>query len=256
MDYRYFWLRWLRTSGTPAESDVADNSEMDKFCIVQFTQDTYEIYVRLYDAQDDRLLMRGRLNMLFRDRRAHARTALLMEREARLSREVWGRSMDAIDTARSEVRALRTTVLAQQTEKCKAFRAATEQLDSTATMFPKESDKIERYVGGLPDMIYGSVVASKPKTMQEAIEIATELMDKKTKSCIAVGRAGTNLDSNVFTAQEPYRLAPSKMKELSDQLQELSDKGFIRPSSSPWGAPVLIVKKKDGSFRICIDYPK
>ncbi|GKB46751.1 reverse transcriptase domain-containing protein [Tanacetum coccineum] len=43
----------------------------------------------------------------------------------------------------------------------------------------KESDKIERYVGGLPDMIHGSVVASKPKTMQEAIEIATELMDKK-----------------------------------------------------------------------------
>ncbi|GJV48164.1 putative reverse transcriptase domain-containing protein [Tanacetum coccineum] len=44
------------------------------------------------------------------------------------------------------------------------------------------------------------------------------------------------------------------MKELSDQLQELFDKGFIRPSSSPWGAPVLFVKKKDGSFRMCIDY--
>ncbi|GJS89040.1 putative reverse transcriptase domain-containing protein [Tanacetum coccineum] len=44
------------------------------------------------------------------------------------------------------------------------------------------------------------------------------------------------------------------MKELSDQLQELSDKGFIRPSSSPWGALVLFVKKKDGSFRMCIDY--
>ncbi|GJR37515.1 putative reverse transcriptase domain-containing protein [Tanacetum coccineum] len=49
----------------------------------------------------------------------------------------------------------------------------------------------------------------------------------------------------------PYRLAPS---EMSTQLQELSDKGFIRPSSSPWGAPVLFVKKKDGSFRMCIDY--
>nr|GFA90226.1 putative reverse transcriptase domain-containing protein [Tanacetum cinerariifolium] len=55
-------------------------------------------------------------------------------------------------------------------------------------------------------------------------------------------------------AQAPYRLAPSEMKELSDQLQELSDNGFIRPSSSPWGAPVLFVKKKDGSFRMCIDY--
>ncbi|GKE59557.1 putative reverse transcriptase domain-containing protein, partial [Tanacetum coccineum] len=55
-------------------------------------------------------------------------------------------------------------------------------------------------------------------------------------------------------ARAPYRLAPSEIKELSEQLQELSDKGFIRPSSSPWGAPVLFVKKKDGSFRMCIDY--
>nr|GEY22251.1 putative reverse transcriptase domain-containing protein [Tanacetum cinerariifolium] len=55
-------------------------------------------------------------------------------------------------------------------------------------------------------------------------------------------------------ARAPYRLAPSDMKELSDQLKELVDKGFIRPSSSPWGAPVLFVKKKDGSFRMCIDY--
>ncbi|GJV05567.1 putative nucleotidyltransferase, ribonuclease H, partial [Tanacetum coccineum] len=55
-------------------------------------------------------------------------------------------------------------------------------------------------------------------------------------------------------AKSPYRLAPSKMQELSGQLQELQDKGFIRPSHSPWGAPVLFVKKKDGSFRMCIDY--
>ncbi|GKB65023.1 putative reverse transcriptase domain-containing protein [Tanacetum coccineum] len=55
-------------------------------------------------------------------------------------------------------------------------------------------------------------------------------------------------------ARAPYRLAPSEMKELSIQLQELLEKGFIRPSSSPWGAPVLFVKKKDGSFRMCIDY--
>nr|GEW99645.1 putative reverse transcriptase domain-containing protein [Tanacetum cinerariifolium] len=265
--------------------------------------------------------------------------------------------------------------------------------------FSKEADKIEKYVGGLPDMIHESVVASKPKTMQEAIEIATELMDKKirtfperetaskrkfentsrntrnqqqqqhsnkrqntgrvyttapgekkqyggsrplcakcnyhhdgpcalkfcnynkfghaTRDCrntentnnannqrgtklgqkptcyecrvqghfrrecpklknnnnhgnqggrnnaparvYAVGRAGTDPDANVVmgaapVARAPYRLAPSEMKELAEQLKELSDKGFIRPSSSPWGAPVLFVKKKDGSFRMCIDY--
>ncbi|GJS24230.1 putative reverse transcriptase domain-containing protein [Tanacetum coccineum] len=311
-------------------------------------------------------------------------------------------------------------------------------------MFPEESDVVEKYVGGLPDMIHGSVKASKPKTMQEAIEFATELMDKKiltiterqaenkrkfedtyrnnqnqqqtfkrnnvaraytvgpgekklygrvkpmcpkcnyhhdgqcapkctkckrtghsacdcrkrpaaannnqraqgtnrriltcyecgaqghfrsdcpklkngnqgnqagNRNVVArayvMGSAGTNPNSNVVTgtfllnnpyalilfdtgtdrsfvstafsslidiipttldhvefqidlipgvapvARAPYRLAPSEMKELSDQLKELSDKGFIRLSSSPWGAPVLFVKKKDGSFRMCIDY--
>ncbi|GJS29115.1 putative reverse transcriptase domain-containing protein [Tanacetum coccineum] len=55
-------------------------------------------------------------------------------------------------------------------------------------------------------------------------------------------------------ARAPYRLAPFEMKELPEQLQELSYKGFITPSSSPWGALVLFVKKKDGSFRMCIDY--
>ncbi|GJY47320.1 putative reverse transcriptase domain-containing protein [Tanacetum coccineum] len=54
--------------------------------------------------------------------------------------------------------------------------------------------------------------------------------------------------------KSPYRLAPSKMQELSEQLQELQDKGFIRPSHSPWGAPVLFVKKKDSLFLMCIDY--
>nr|GEV44222.1 hypothetical protein [Tanacetum cinerariifolium] len=57
-------------------------------------------------------------------------------------------------------------------------------------------------------------------------------------------------------ARAPYRLAPLELQELSTQLQELSDKGFIRPSSSPWGASVLFVKKKDGSFWMCIDYHK
>nr|GEV94688.1 putative reverse transcriptase domain-containing protein [Tanacetum cinerariifolium] len=283
----------------------------------------------------------------------------------------------------------------------------------------KMADKVERYIGGLPDTIYGIVAASKPKTMQEATEMATGLMDKKIRTygerqaankrkfedtsrnnqcqqqppkrqdvarayavgsgnrqqyagsrplcpkcnfnhdgpctprcykcnksghlsrdckcpkntnitnnqrgngagqkvtcyecgaqghfkryCLklknnnnnrgnqvgtgnaqarvyAVGNVGTNSNANTITvfpedlsglpptrqmvfqidlipgaalvARAPYRLAPSEMKELSEQLKKLSDKGFIRPSSSPWGAPVLFVKKKDGSFRMCID---
>ncbi|GJT60113.1 putative reverse transcriptase domain-containing protein [Tanacetum coccineum] len=55
-------------------------------------------------------------------------------------------------------------------------------------------------------------------------------------------------------ARAPYRLAPLEMQELSNHLQELADRGFIRLSTSPWGAPVLFVNTKDGSFRMCIDY--
>nr|GFA10834.1 putative reverse transcriptase domain-containing protein [Tanacetum cinerariifolium] len=265
-------------------------------------------------------------------------------------------------------------------------------------MFPEEAEKVERYIGGLPDMIHGSVKASKPQSIQEAIEFATEMMDKKMLThaerhyksecpklkdgnqgnragngnavamAYVVGTARTNPNSNVVmvkyhavivcdkkpvrvpfgdkilifhgdgsnnghesrlniisctktqryllkgchiflahvttkenedkskerrledvpivqdfpevfpedlpgipptrqvefqidlvpgaapVAQAPYRLAPSEMKELLDQLKELADKGFIRPSFSPWGATVLFVKKKDGSFRMCIDY--
>ncbi|ROV55750.1 RNA-directed DNA polymerase [Limosilactobacillus reuteri] len=55
-------------------------------------------------------------------------------------------------------------------------------------------------------------------------------------------------------SKAPYRMAPAELKELQMQLQELLEKGFIRPSVSPWGAPVLLVKKKDGSLRMCIDY--
>ncbi|GJU30518.1 putative reverse transcriptase domain-containing protein [Tanacetum coccineum] len=271
-------------------------------------------------------------------------------------------------------------------------------------MFPEESDKVEKYVGGLPNTIQGSVMVSKPKKMQDAIKhnvaraytagpgekkpyggskplcpkcnyhhegqcaprcnkckkvrhLARDcrgsagntntqqgitcyecgVQEHYKKDCpklrnnnqgnqagngntvaraYGVGISGTTPNSNVVTgtfllnnryasilfdtgadrsfvsttfsslidivpttldhgydvklaevefqidlgpgaapvARAPYRLAPSEVKELLDQLQELSDKGFIRPCSLPWGAPVLFVKKKDGSFRMCIDY--
>nr|GEV02908.1 putative reverse transcriptase domain-containing protein [Tanacetum cinerariifolium] len=196
-------------------------------------------------------------------------------------------------------------------------------------MFPEKSYEVEKYVGGLPNMIQGNMIqgnmmSTRPKTMQEAIELANDLMDQnirtfaerrtenkrnltvipkitkfsnsllkgkiwprlillglvrrknmlelyhcapcvititmevgndeaRGKACV-LGGGEANTDSKVVIAQAPYRLAPSKIKELSDQLQELSDKGFIRPSSSPWGASVLFVKKKDGSLWMCIDY--
>jgi hypothetical protein len=55
-------------------------------------------------------------------------------------------------------------------------------------------------------------------------------------------------------AKRPYRMAPAELAELKLQITELQQKGYIRPSSSPWGAPILFVTKKDGSMRMCIDY--
>nr|GFA84784.1 putative reverse transcriptase domain-containing protein [Tanacetum cinerariifolium] len=132
-------------------------------------------------------------------------------------------------------------------------------------------------------MIHGRMRASKPKTMQDAMEIATKLRNKKISTLVEcetknnkrldntsknnqnqqqpnkrqnTGRAYTarHVPGAAPVAWAPYRLAPSGMKDLSKQLKELSDKGIIRHSSSPWGAPVLFVKKKGGSFRMCIDY--
>ncbi|GKC27455.1 putative reverse transcriptase domain-containing protein, partial [Tanacetum coccineum] len=321
----------------------------------------------------------------------------IIEGEARASHEAWVQSMDSSDMAHYE-----TQMLALQSQQRPARDPAhpDELALLCGRMFPEESDKIEKYVGGLPDMLHESVVASKPKTKQDAVEIAIELMDKKsalllnvrlrikeslrtpqgttrtnnnrirgrtlaeptllglerrvlqmpilltTKGALGqnnnqgnqggngnapakvyvVGKAGTNPNSNVvmgtfllnnryasilfdtgadrsfvstaFSSQidttpttldhyydveladrriiglntiirgctlnilnqpfnidlmpielgsfdaiiawAPYRLTPSEMKELSEQLKELSDKGFIRPSSLPWGAPVLI----------------
>ncbi|XP_027911490.1 uncharacterized protein LOC114170203 [Vigna unguiculata] len=62
-----------------------------------------------------------------------------------------------------------------------------------------------------------------------------------------IPRAGT-------VSMAPYRMAPTKLAELKKQIENLFEKKFIRPSASPWGAPILLVKKKDGSSRLCVDY--
>ena len=58
----------------------------------------------------------------------------------------------------------------------------------------------------------------------------------------------------ISISKAPDRVAPSELKELKIQLDDLLSRGFIQPSVSPWGAPVLFVKKKDGTMRLCIDY--
>nr|GEZ30468.1 putative reverse transcriptase domain-containing protein [Tanacetum cinerariifolium] len=122
-------------------------------------------------------------------------------------------------------------------------------------MFHEESDEVKKYVDGLPDMIHGNGHFKKECPKLKNGNRGNQRGNGNAPAKVyVVGNAGTNLDSNVVMARAPYRLAPSEMKQLSKQLQEVSGKGFIRPSSSPWGAPVLFVKKKDRSFQMCTDY--
>nr|GEX81749.1 retrovirus-related Pol polyprotein from transposon 17.6 [Tanacetum cinerariifolium] len=87
------------------------------------------------------------------------------------------------------------------------------------------------------------VLGERPKEKARLL-MSTKASDKKQGEIVVVRDFLESL----------YCLAPSKMEELSGQLKELQHKGFIRPSSSPWGVSVLSVKKNDGSFRMCIDY--
>nr|GEX02801.1 hypothetical protein [Tanacetum cinerariifolium] len=268
--------------GAPVSTDTELGGYMREF-ETRVRQDTDEIYMRLDDEQTERQLLAGRLNILFRDRRAHAYTRHLMKTEARMSEKLGcERQMRVIlfvvrrqtvilellriDHRRSiEITELRTALQGQMTAlqgqkqmapkrttrstadqetinatsvtnaqlqamidqgvtAALATRDAlrsmngddshnsgtgvrrTEQANRECTytdflkcqplpfkvikgvaslyqwMFSEESDKIKKYVGGLPDMIHKSVVASKPKTMQEAIEFATKLMDKKIRT--------------------------------------------------------------------------
>ncbi|GJW08716.1 putative reverse transcriptase domain-containing protein [Tanacetum coccineum] len=95
----------------------------------------------------------------------------------------------------------------------------------------------------LPDSKVLRVIGERPDEKVRHLRSAKTKEQKKEEIVMLVLGA-------ISIVKSPYRLAPSEMEELSGQLKELQDKGFIRPSSSPWGAPVLFVKKKDGSFRM------
>ena len=80
------------------------------------------------------------------------------------------------------------------------------------------------------------------------------------KSCQACHRLGTLhffievLSGTGPISKRPYRMPAKDLEEIKKQIKDLLDKGYIRPSSSPWGSPVLLVEKKDGSLRKVVDY--
>nr|GEY97739.1 reverse transcriptase domain-containing protein [Tanacetum cinerariifolium] len=146
--------------------------------------------------------------------------------------------------------------------------AYTQRFQELAMMCTKfladETEKVDKYISGLPDNIHKNVMSARPKTLDETIELANNLMDQKLRTYAErqndnkrkandssrnnhqqqphkkqnVAKAYTTFPWRKGVAPvawAPYRLAPFQMKELAEQLQELFDKGFIRPSSSPWG---------------------
>nr|GEY79889.1 putative reverse transcriptase domain-containing protein [Tanacetum cinerariifolium] len=105
---------------------------------------------------------------------------------------------------------------------------------------------MEVFIGGLPRSIEGNVTALKPQTLEEELPGLPPVRQVEFQIDLIPGASPVT--------RAPYRLTPSKLQELSNQLQELAYQGFIHLSTSPWGAPILFVKKKDGSFKICIVY--
>ncbi|GJT15012.1 putative reverse transcriptase domain-containing protein [Tanacetum coccineum] len=158
------------------------------------SQDTHEIYVQLKDTQDDRALQRARVNTLFRDRRYHLHTTMLLKARSvveALAEHEPSRSRNGDDSHDSGSSGRRHVPTAREYTYSDFMKFQPLQFKGTGgvelallcgRMFLKESDEVEKYVGGLPDMIQGSVMASKQKTMQEAIEITNDLMDQKVRT--------------------------------------------------------------------------
>ena len=109
---------------------------------------------------------------------------------------------------------------------------------------------------GCQDYLAYVVEIRKEGTMVEEIPVVREFPDDIAR---LPPEREVEFTIDLITGTEPisippYRMAPAELRELKAQLEEFLSKGFIRPSISPWGAPVLFVKKKDGSLRLCIDY--
>ncbi|GJR67765.1 putative reverse transcriptase domain-containing protein [Tanacetum coccineum] len=122
-------------------------------------------------------------------------------------------------------------------------------------MFPEEADKIERYVGGLPDMIHGNIVASKPKTMQEAIEMATELMDKRVSTMAERQAENKRKSENTSRSNQNQQQQPNKRRTrraytAGSGVREMPTITTRRAPDRVRNLLVLSVELKDTSERI------
>ncbi|GJW12576.1 hypothetical protein Tco_1578403 [Tanacetum coccineum] len=201
--------------------------------------DTGEIYVRLDDAKDERSLMSGQLKMLFRDRRTHAYIDLLIEREARLPCEAWRWSLDASNTARSEVRALRTTVLvhyivlaardrqnsyADLKHKLMEFQVRDKAMIKVSpwkgvVCFGKRGKLNPRYVGPFKVLEKVGAVAYKFGLPQELSRVHNTFHVSNMKKCyadetLAVLLDGLHINDKLHFVEEPVEIMDRDVKQL------------------------------------------
>ncbi|GJV51875.1 reverse transcriptase domain-containing protein [Tanacetum coccineum] len=195
--------------GTLVVTDVAEFSQRMTEFETRVRRDTDEVYTRLDDEQTGDLaraeVMSLRTTVLAQqaeirelqsaDRRRQTATTEMLavdhKRQAMINQGVTA-ALAARDANTNGVDSHNSGISARRNERATrktigndiAYAMTWTELKKKMTdkMFPEESDKIEKYVGGLPDMIHGSVVASKPKTMQEATEMAIEVMDKRIRT--------------------------------------------------------------------------
>jgi hypothetical protein len=119
-------------------------------------------------------------------------------------------------------------------EKISVDVAVQKQPAAVVNQLHEDARKEDPVINDFPDVFLDDLPGMPP---DRDIEFLIELLPRTTP-----------------IAKRPYRMGVDELEELKKQIKELQDKGFIRPSSSPWGAPVIFVDKKNGGQRMCVDY--
>ncbi|GJU14631.1 putative reverse transcriptase domain-containing protein [Tanacetum coccineum] len=303
----------------------------------RYMKDSYEMYARDQDTQDNRAVLRARIASLEREARYLCTRVVTSNQKIAYTRDAWSIAMDKIRTLQHQrqdngERVTRIIGCVRDLERASELESEIKKLEIelwnltmrvtdvesytqrfqelvllSSRMDPNETDKVKRYIEGPPGSIQGSVMASKPKILQEAIELARSLMDQKVLTysarqadnkkrmdnnprnnhvqqppykkqnvarayIVGIGEkkeyAGTlplngeargrdyalgggeaNPDSNIVTVCDFSEVFPKDLPGVPPTRQLVFQIDLV-----PGAAPVLFVKKKDGSFRICIDY--